>query len=304
MKAASGPMPKIGRASDRADCWLGGLGLGIAGGVAVLLLSVYLFISWGCRPLWPQLPQLLTSAVWQPLGHPAQTGLLTMVVSTLWCATGALLIAAPLGVAGAVFLAEFAPYWLAGLIRSVLQLLTGIPSVVYGFLGAVVLVKYFEGAFLLSSGESLFCGSLILSVMILPYIVSGVYVALRQVPAEYRESALALGVSKPYLCIAVLLPLVRASIAASVSVAYGRAAGETMAVLMVAGNTLDLPGSWLAKGEPLSALIALELGSAEVGSLQHQGLFAAGLTLLSLVTLINLVAQLWLRRYRREVSNL
>ena len=262
---------------------------------ALFLLSIYFFLLWGSWPLWQEksLFGVLFSAQWQPLLEPPQTGILTMFAGTLWCAFGALLIAAPFGIGAGVFLAEFAPRFLAGVIQAAVQLLTGIPSVVYGFLGGALLVPFFQRAFQVSSGESLFCASLLLAVMVIPYIVSGTYAALRSLPEEYRQSVLALGISRCCLVRRVLLPLAWRKIVAVVTLAFGRAAGETMAVLMVAGNTLNLPLSWWDKGETLSALIALELGSAAVFSPQWRGLFAAGFVLLLLVTMINLAAQLY-----------
>jgi phosphate transport system permease protein len=121
----------------------------------------------------------------------------------------------PWDLAGRFFLAEFAPAWLAGVIRPVLNILTGIPSVVYGFVGATVLVKWFEVSFDMASGESLFCASLVLTVMVLPYIVTTSEAAIRSIPAEYRQAALALGASRPYVALRVLLPLAKKRLAGS-----------------------------------------------------------------------------------------
>lgn len=159
---------------------------------------------------------------------------------------------------------------------------------VYGFLGAAVLVKYFEISWHMASGESLFCASLVLTVMVLPYIVAASESALRAVPSEYRQAALALGVSRSYAVLKVLLPLTARGLLGALILAFGRAAGETMAVLMLAGNILLFPTSWFSKGEPLSALIALELGTSATGSLHYHALFAAGLVLLAFVMGVNL----------------
>nr|WP_204615151.1 phosphate ABC transporter permease subunit PstC [Desulforadius tongensis] len=256
----------------------------------LLLLAIAAFMVAESLPVWSALGPLkiIAGTDWSPLAAPPRLGIGTMILSTLWVALGAVLLSAPLGFAGAIFLAEFAPPWLAGIIRPVLNILTGIPSVVYGFVGAAVLIKFFEVSFNMASGESLFCASLILTVMVLPYIVTNSESALRSVPREYRQAALALGVSKQYLTLRVLLPLAKKGLTGALVLAFGRAAGETMAVLMLAGNTMLLPTSWFSKGEPLSALIALELGTSVVGSAHYQALFAAGLVLLILVICINL----------------
>lgn len=275
--------------SKNADSVITLASAAIAAAMALLLLTIFTFIAQESLPAWQQgVLAILTGSEWQPLAEPPQLGLLIMLASTLWSALGAMLIAAPLGVCCAIFLAEFAPDWLTAIIKPVLTILTGIPSVVYGFLGAAVLVRFFEIKRLLASGESLFCASLVLAIMVIPYIVTGCYSALRSIPAEYRIAVLSMGISKPYAAIHVLLPMARKSMISAISLAFGRAAGETMAVLMLAGNTLLLPTSWFAKGEPLSALIALELGSATVGSPQYHGLFAAGLVLLAFISVINL----------------
>jgi phosphate transport system permease protein len=255
----------------------------------ILLLAIVVFIARESWPVWSSYGlKIVTGTDWNPLARPPQVGLGTMILSTLWVALGAMFIAVPLGFSGAVFLAEFAPAWLAGVIRPVLNILTGIPSVVYGFVGATVLVKWFEVSFHVASGESLFCASLVLTVMVLPYIVTTSEVAIRSVPAEYRQAALALGASRPYVALRVLLPLAKKGLLGALILGFGRAAGETMAVLMLAGNTLHLPASWFSKGEPLSALIALELGTSEAGSTHYQALFAAGLILLMILFIINL----------------
>lgn len=255
----------------------------------ILLLAIVVFIARESWPVWSSYGlEMIAGTDWSPLARPPQLGLGTMVLSTLWVALGAMFIAAPLGFSGAVFLAEFAPAWLAGAIRPVLNILTGIPSVVYGFVGATVLVKWFEVSFHMASGESLFCASLVLTVMVLPYIVTTSEAAIRSVPAEYRQAALALGASRPYVALRVLLPLAKKGLLGALILGFGRAAGETMAVLMLAGNTLHLPASWFSKGEPLSALIALELGTSEAGSPHYQALFAAGLILLVILFIINL----------------
>ncbi len=263
----------------------------VSSGAMLLLLAIVFFIARESWPVWCAIGpfKLIGGLDWNPLANPPQLGLGTMICSTLWTALGAILLAAPIGLCSAIFLAEFAPAWLAAIIRPVLNILTGIPSVVYGFLGAAVLVKYFEVSWHMASGESLFCASLVLTVMVLPYIVSNSESALRAVPGEYRQAALALGVSRPYATLKVLLPLAARGLLGAIVLAFGRAAGETMAVLMLAGNILLFPTSWFSKGEPLSALIALELGTSVVGSFHYQALFAAGLVLLVFVMSVNLL---------------
>ena len=268
----------------------------------LVLLSVYIFIIGESLPIWRAegIVSILFSSDWQPLSNPPKMGFLSMFVGTLWSALGAMLIATPVGICAGIFLSEYAPLWLASILRGVLCMLTGVPSVVYGFLGASLIVPWYEKVLGVPSGESLFCASLVLSIMVIPYIVSGTYGALQGISATYREVGYGLGVSKEYVIIKILVPLAYRNMISAVTLAFGRAAGETMAVLMLAGNTLTMPLSWFSKGEPLSALIALEIGTAEVGGQQYQGLFAAGLILLLLVSSINFL--IYYHSNRRTVS--
>ena len=138
--------------------------------------------------------------------------------------------------------------------------------------------------------------------MVLPFIVSNSEVALRAVPDEYRYVGFSLGVSKPYFVLRILVPMARKGMLGAMVLGFGRAMGETMAVLMLAGNTLVVPTSWFSKGEPLPALIALELGSATPGTPHYQALFAAGLVLLVLVIAVNLLMNIFLLRVQNGVN--
>ena len=258
---------------------------------SLLLLGMVFFMFRESLPIWSDIGvfQFLTGTTWRPVAAEPIMGIAAMLVSTLWVALGALVIAAPIGFGCAIFMAEFAPRSLAAVIRPVLNMLTGIPSVVYGFLGAAVLVKYFEATFDLASGESLFAASLVLAIMILPFIIANSEAALRAVAPQIRYAGLSLGVSRQYYTVHILVPMARKGMIGALVLGLGRAMGETMAVLMLAGNTLLLPISWFSKGEPLSALIALEIGSATPGTAHYQALFAAGLVLVVLVITVNLM---------------
>lgn len=278
--------------------------LSVATITSLLLLAMLLFILRESGPIWSEVGiiSFLTGTTWQPVASSPQLGILSIIVSTLWVAGGALLIATPLGFGCAIFLAEFAPRPLAATLRPVLIMLTGIPSVVYGFLGAVVLIKFLEVKFDLASGESLFAASLVLAIMVLPFIVANSEAALRSIPSEYRQAGIALGVSKPYIVLNILVPLARKGMLGSLVLGFGRAMGETMAVLMLAGNTLKFPSSWFSKGEPLAALIALELGSATPGTTHYQALFAAGLVLVVMVIAVNLGINMLMRQFKGSHS--
>jgi len=183
---------------DKRDKALQWFSRGCALCSTVILIVLYLFIAGEGLSIWLDLglSQILFNRDWQPIGTPASYGILPMIVSTLWSSLGAMLLAAPLGICCGIFLSEYAPAWLSPLLRVVLNILTGIPSVVYGFLGASVIVPWFETVTGAPSGESLFCASLVLSIMVVPYIVTGTYSAFKSISTDYREVSYGLGVYK------------------------------------------------------------------------------------------------------------
>jgi len=172
-------------------------------------------------------------------------------------------------------------------IRGIVDVLAGIPSVVYGFIGLLVLVKFFEVKFSFSSGESVLAGGIILSIMMLPYIISTCDESMEKVYKEYAQYSNALGVSKSYMIRKIVIPESRRSILASIVLALGRGMGETMAVMMVIGNAPIMP-KLLKKCQTIPSLIALEMGMAEVGSLHYHSLFAAGFILMLILFIINI----------------
>lgn len=241
----------------------------------------------------------LFSDAWSPLSEPPKFGIFHAWVSSLIICAGSLLLAVPLGVGLGIFLSDIAPRWMQYILQPCLELLAGIPSVVYGFFGYVVLVKNFESWFKMPTGECLLAAILILALMILPYIASTSAEALRAVPVSMRESAMSLGVSRFYCLRRVLIPAALPGLFTAVALGLARASGETLAVLMLAGNSLATPGSLFDRGQPLPALIATELGEAAVGTAKFHSIAAAGVLLLVITVLIN--AFIWSIK-RRWVS--
>jgi len=230
---------------------------------------------------------------WAPTrGH---YGILTMMAGSLWVTFGALLLGVPLGLAVAILTTEFAPPSVVRVLRPAIQLLAGIPSVVYGFVGLLVLVPLIRQV-LGGPGLSILAGSLVLGMMILPNVVSISEDAIRAVPQSYREGALALGATQWQTIWRVVLPAARSGIIASIVLAMGRAVGETMAVIMVVGNALNMPRSVLDATTTLTSNIGLEMGYA---SGQHrEALFGIGVVLFVFIMLLNSMAR-WLTRTRR-----
>ncbi len=258
---------------------------------ALLLIAVFI-ISQGLPFIFRYgLREFLFSSVWNP--QAGKFGIFPMVISTLWVTLGAMAIGAPLGVAGAVFLTEFVPRSVMSVIKPAIELLAGIPSVVYGFIGVMVLAPLIRDH-LGGPGLSLLAGSIILGIMILPTIISISIDSIMAVPKSYREGSLALGATVWQTVRMVTLPAARSGIAASIILAMGRAIGETMAVIMVTGNSVKIPGSALEPVRTLTANIALEMGYAT--GMHRQALFATGVVLFVVIMILNFSASYVMRQ--------
>jgi phosphate ABC transporter permease protein PstC len=210
-----------------------------------------------------------------------------MIVASLGVTLGAMLIGVPLGIAGAVFMNEFLPRTVMRVIKPAIELLAGIPSVVFGFLGVMVLAPLIR-ARLGGPGLSLLAAAVILGIMILPTIISISTDALGAVPNAYREGALALGATRWQSVYRVTIKAARSGILASVILAMGRALGETMAVIMVAGNTVKIPRAVTDPVRTLTANIALEMSNAT--GMAREALFATGVVLFVVIMILNGVA--------------
>lgn len=233
----------------------------------------------------------LFSSDWSP--QDGKFGIYPMIVASLWVTLGAMLIGAPLGVAGAIFLNEFVPRSVTRIIKPTIELLAGIPSVVFGFIGVVVLAPLIRSG-LGGPGLSVLAGSVVLGIMVLPTVISISTDALSAVPNTYREGALALGATRWQAVHMVVLKAARSGIVASIILAMGRAVGETMAVIMVAGNAVKVPHSALDSVRTLTANIALEMGYAT--GLHRQALFATGVVLFVVIMILNSIAMAAVRR--------
>lgn len=214
-------------------------------------------------------------------------GILSMIVGSLMVTIGALIIGVPLSLACAIFLAEFSSKPIQKTLKPTIELLAGIPSVVYGFIGIVVLVPFIRENFG-GPGFSVLASSIILGIMILPTIVSISYDSLVALPASYREGSLALGATRWQTILMVLIPAARSGIIAAIILGMGRAIGETMAVIMIAGNALKIPHSILDPVRTITSTIALELGYS-AGD-HRAALFACGSILFMIIIVLNIMA--------------
>lgn len=220
-------------------------------------------------------------------------GLLPMVIGSLMVTFGALAIGVPFGLACAVFLTEFSSKRLRRVIKPMIELLAGIPSVVYGFMGVVILVPFIRQT-LGGPGLSVLASSIILGIMILPTIISISVDSLEAVPPAYREGSIALGATRWQTTRMVMFPAARSGIIASIILGMGRAIGETMAVIMIAGNAVAIPQSLLDPVRTLTSNIALEMAYA---SGEHrQALFATGVILFVIIMILNTIANVTSKR--------
>jgi phosphate transport system permease protein len=215
-------------------------------------------------------------------------GIFPMIVGTVTVTLGAALIGVPVGICCAIFMAELAPAWMIKIFRPAIQLLAGIPSVVYGFWGLLFIVPYIRN-YLGGPGLSILAGSIVLAIMILPTIISISEVSLISLPRTYKEGALALGMTHWQTIRAVQLPAAKSGIVAAVILGIGRAVGETMAVIMVLGNAVAIPTSVLDPVRTLTTNIGIEMGYASGG--HQQALFATGIVLFVIIMVLNISAQ-------------
>jgi len=246
------------------------------------------------------LVDLLTGGVWRP--GQDQFGILAMIVGSVLVTICAIILGVPLALGAAVFLAEIAPPWVRGIVRPAVELLAGIPSVVYGLFGMVVLVPLVRripapG----NTGFGLLSASIVLAVMVLPTITNIAEDAIRAVPREYKEGSLALGTTHWQTIVGVILPAARSGIVAAVILGVGRALGETMAMIMVIGNSIIIPRPLgdnpltivLSQARTLTGNIAVEIAYAT--GLHESAIFATGVVLFVLIMLVNSLARLLMR---------
>ena len=262
----------------------------------VVLITIYLILSGLPAIKEVGLIDFLFGTRWDSANKtdPAY-GILPFILTSIYGTAGAILIGVPIGFLTAVFLAKVAPPKVAAVIRPAVDLLAGIPSVVYGLVGMMVLLPAIREFFNVPAGDSLLAAIIVLAVMILPSIISVSETALKAVPKEYEEASLALGATELETYFRVTAPAAKSGIAAAVVLGVGRAIGEAMAILMVAGNVANMP-SLLTSVKFLTTAIASEMSYAAVGSLQRNALYSIGLVLFLFIMLINVVLNVFLKR--------
>lgn len=235
------------------------------------------------------IPDFILGREWFPTAEPAvQLGVLPLIMGTLLVSLFAILFALPIGIATAIYMAEVANEKVRKVLKPIIELLAGIPSVVYGFFGLIVIVPLIHDLFNLPVGETALSGSIVLAIMALPTIITVSEDAIRNTPRSMKEASLALGANRWQTVHRVVLPYSMSGITAAAILGIGRAIGETMAVLMVTGNAAVMPHSLLQPVRTIPATIAAELGEAPQGGVHYQALFALGCILFLLTLGINI----------------
>ncbi|OGG26850.1 phosphate ABC transporter permease subunit PstC [Candidatus Gottesmanbacteria bacterium RIFCSPLOWO2_01_FULL_39_12b] len=254
--------------------------------VAVLFLIAFFIFKEGI-PFLAQygLPGFLTGSTWLP--GEDKFGILPMIIGSIYVTLGALIVGVPLGVGSAIFLVEFANKRIRNIIKPAIELLAGIPSVVYGFIGIMVLAPWVRINFG-GSGLSILTASIVLGIMILPTIISITMDSLTALPSVYKEGSIALGATTWQTVIMVLLPGAKSGILAGIILGMGRAIGETMAVIMITGNAIRIPTSLYDSVRTMTSNIALEMGYAL--GIHRSALFANAVVLFGFIMILNTIA--------------
>lgn len=268
----------------------------------VSLAFVIFFIVREALPLFGEvgIGEFLLGKRWMPIAYVGEPsfGIFNFIAATLYVSLLAMVIASAAGIGAALFLSCAAPLKVRELLYPFIDLLAGIPSVIYGFIGLVVLVKLFMKMGV-HTGSCVLAAAILLSVMLLPYIISSCSETILKAKERYLPASNAMGIDKWYAIASVILPASWGNILLSMILAIGRAMGETMAVMMVIGNANLFP-ALLGKSETIAAVIALEMGTAEAGSLHYHALYAAGLVLMVLLFIINAAMAALRSRLMRE----
>lgn len=252
---------------------------------AVILICVFLFSSSIPAISEVGLGNFLGGMKWAPNNQPAQFGIFPMIIGSIYVTVGAISVGVPIGLLTALFMARFCPPKAYRVLKPLVELLAGIPSIVYGFFGMMVLVPFVRDVFG-GNGNSVLTAALLLGIMILPTIIGVSEAALRAVPESYYEGALALGASHERSVFFTVFPAAKSGVLSAIVLGVGRALGETMAVIMVAGNQPWIPSSILQGVRTLTANIVIEMSYA--ADLHREMLIATGVVLFTLVLLLNL----------------
>jgi len=273
------------------------------GWIAIIILgAIALFLVWNS---WKAITEvglgtMLSGTAWYPTSDPPRFGLLPLIAGSLLVTGIACGVCVPLGVGSAVYISEFSHPRVREVLKSVIEFMAAVPSVVYGLIGVAVLLPLVKDTFGLSSGLTAFAGGVVLGIMSVPTVVSISEDALHAVPADLRQGSAALGNTRWQTTYRVTVPAALSGILAAIMLGLGRAIGETMAVLMLTGNAAVMPSSIFDSVRTMTGTIAAEMGEVVQGGLQYSVLFVVGLVLFVITFLINFTADVVLERQRKR----
>ena len=246
--------------------------------------------------------QLLFGRFWYPTADPPEFGMWPLILGSAVVTLSAMLVCVPIGVGTALYIHELASRRQRAFLKPIIEILAGVPSIVYGFFGMVIVAPFLQGILDIPTGLCAFTASLILGVMATPTVASLSEDALSFVPRSFREASLALGANRWQTLTRVVVPAAGSGISTAIILGMGRAVGETMTVLMVAGGAAVIPKSLFEPVRPMTSTIAAEMGEAVMGSLHFSALFAIGLILFVITLGINIAAEIISRRYRLKLG--
>jgi phosphate transport system permease protein len=277
------------------------LGFGVTAVIFIILILVFLLVEGLPFFFEGDGVDFFTGDVWDPSSpNTPRYGILPMVLGTFLVTLGAIVIAVPIGVGCAIYLSEIAHPRIRETLKPIIEILAGIPSVVFGFFALIVLSTWIDDFFGSTTKLNALTGSIMLAVMMLPIIISLSEDAIRSVPRELRESSLALGLTKWDTIRGVVLPASLSGITAAVILGVARAIGETMTVLMATGNAPVVSFDMLSSMRTMTATIAIEMGEVPFGGIHYHSLFAVGLVLFAITFVINFIADRVMKRFRER----
>jgi phosphate transport system permease protein len=239
---------------------------------------------------------------WYPTFDPPEFGILPLILASIWVTVGAMFVCVPLGVGSALFIHELASPGQRAFLKPAIEILAGIPSIVYGFFGMVIVAPFLQRIFNLPVGLCAFTGSVILGIMATPTVCSITEDALSFVPRSFREASLALGANRWQTLTKVTIPAAGSGISTAIILGMSRAVGETMTVLMVTGGAAVIPKSFFEPVRPMTSSIAAEMGEAVMGSPHFHALFAIGMILFIITLLFNIAAETISKRFRLKLG--
>ncbi|MCK4655005.1 MAG: phosphate ABC transporter permease subunit PstC [Candidatus Cloacimonetes bacterium] len=269
----------------------------------ILLFGIIGSLFYGGLPIFKivSIKDFLFNTDWHPTSDPPDFGILSLIIGSFLVTVGALIISIPLGLGSAIYISEIASARMREILKPIIELLAGIPSIVYGLFGVAFLSPFLIKIFNIPNGLNLFSASVILGIMVVPIISSMSEDALSTVPKNLREASLALGANKWETIMRVVLPAARSGVLTSIILGFGRAVGETMVVLMVAGGAAQIPKGIFQPIRPMPAAIAAEMGETVIGSQHFHALFGIAIVLFLITIITNLLTE-FVFQSKREIK--